>query len=202
MKTVLLTTVGLLSAVRLMADPVDSEVIHNYTFVDVGYSFLRGIHGAPDFHGAFLAGSYDFHSLVFAADGSYHAADWNGVEVDRAGVGGGIGYVFRAAENHLNIIPRFRADYSELTARLFGGDVSAHTTTVGPGLVLSWAFSDQVAVNGAYDYAYNLDTQDHRDVFHLGAVVAIAERVGLGLDTSYDTHDGFTGFSVGVSYHF
>src|SRR5262245_15997226 len=99
MKKLILTTIaGLVGAYSATAEEINSQVIHNYSFVGASFNYLDVGSGM---YGGTVEGSYETHNIVFDAEGGYFSNDF-----DLWTVGGGVGYVVRLAENHFNVIPR------------------------------------------------------------------------------------------------
>ena len=200
---VLLPLPGLACAGAAVAEEVDSEVIHNYTYASIGYGFLRGLNGASDGNGAVSDLSLNLQRLVLGATGGYFQAQQYGVTINPAYVGGSAGYVVGLAQNHVNLIPSFLVSYTQVTYRIhYYGDVTTHATSIGPGFAASYAFNDRFSMEGDYAYACNLDAHSHVNRFALASNLAVAEQVGLVPVVRFDTDNGFIGFSLSVAFHF
>lgn len=110
MNRALLFSLTMAGVSSLAAQEINSSVIHNYKYVEVGYDYVYGDQG-PDGHGSSAFASYELNNFLFGIGGGYLQAGDN-PEFETWGVGGVIGYVFRLQENHINIIPSFGVGYS------------------------------------------------------------------------------------------
>ena len=193
--------VGVLAS-RLMAEDVDGKMIHHYTFVEGGYGYLHEIgDGDINAHGLHTQLSFEQHNVVVTFGGGHFWGDdsqnfWN--------LNTSIGYVFRFAGNHLNLIPRFGAVYSDATeevedaSTLFGNE----TWSITPGATISYALNNRIALIGSYAYNYNLDEEEGDHVLSVGPKVAIFEQMGVSVRALLSDEDGFMGVMAGVEFHF
>src|SRR2546423_11933351 len=138
-----------------------SIVIHNYNFVGLNYGYLHNNSGGPDYHGGTAEGSFELRNFVFDVEGEYFVPG-SGSAGDIWTVGGGIGYVVRLMENHINIVPRVEAAYSEFSAVGFVGEggiftFRAHSTSILSGITVSYALCNRLSGNEGYTFAYDFD---------------------------------------------
>ncbi len=181
------------------SDAIDSNVIHDYTQVGIGYGFLNDIgNSGENAHGIVGGASYDLSNFILGAGGGYfwgqddsHFDTWN--------IFGAVGYVFRVMDDHLNIIPNASVAYTETRH-----EVNEASTTAQPGIQLSYAFNNKFAIHGGYNYAFELDNRANVDehIFNVGADYALSDSVGLGVTGFFVDDLGFTGLTAGLSYHF
>lgn len=199
-RTLWLTTLALLSTLNLRAEPIDSKVIHNYTFIGAGYQYAEGDNG-PDGHGGGGVISYDYNNFLFSLGGGYLTAG-DSPKFEVMSVSGSVGYVFRLQENHLNIVPHFGLGFSEnqITFGPFSSD--SDTTALLPGISLSYAFNDRFSVNASYGYSYDIDRDTDGNSVSLGAELAVTENVGVDISAHFVEEQGFTGATAGISFHF
>src|SRR5258705_6172793 len=181
MKTIVGITLGLVCAQQLMGEEIYSKVIHQDTYIGAGYEYFHDIgNSGAKAHGVFGAGSYDYHNVLFGVSGGYA---WGDEDVDFWRAGGSLAYVVRLMENHVNIVPRVGIFYNEV---LFNGN-SDNVTTINPGITLSYAFNNQLSINGGDTYGHdiNFDNQGDQHNFNSGSRPAIAENVGLDLPADF-----------------
>jgi hypothetical protein len=89
--------------------------------------------------------------------------------------------------NHINIIPRFGMTYNKLEPENFD---SVDTTTIEPGITLSFAFNNRISVNGNYTYVRDVDFGKHLDAHTYGGGARIALTETLGIDVGARFADG------------
>lgn len=194
------------STQTLTAEEIDSQVIHNYSQVSVGYSYLdnvadSGING----HGVIATASYELKNIIFGLGGSYHAGDEDfgvGLETDLYTLTGRIGYAIRLADNRVNIIPSFGITYSEISASAPGLSLKEDATAIQPGVTVSFAINNRWSINAGYLYSRDLDTDGDTHAISLGTRIALAERVGFDVGVVFLEEYGFGGINAGVSFHF
>jgi hypothetical protein len=195
-----------LAACGLRAAEIDSKVIHNYDFLGLGYGYLNDVAEVDDLegHGPVGVFSIEENGFLFDVSGGYFwVEDVGSTEINLWEVSASLGYVLRLAENHLNIIPRFGGSYAgiQLDDDVFGEEED-ETWTILPGVGLSYALNNRLAINGAYTYAYNFDAEDERHVFNAGAKFAILDQVGLAVNASFADGAGWTGIVGGIEFHY
>ncbi len=195
------------STQTLTAEDIDSQVIHNYSQVSLGYSYLdnvgdTGING----HGVIATASYEVQNFVFGLGGSYHVGDEDfgvGLETDLYTIGGRIGYAIRLADNRVNIIPSLGLTYSEISASVSGfGSVKEDATVIQPSITVSYAFNNRWSINAGYLYGRDLDSDIDSHAISVGTRIALAERVGFDVGVVFLEEYGFGGINAGVSFHF
>jgi|SRR6185436_13745554 len=193
------------SLAQVSADEITGKVIHHYTYVGAGYSYLHDV-GDGHAHGVFGEASFEEYNFVLSVSGGHWWADDDlGVDADTRlwSVGTSLGYVFRFAENHLNIIPRFGGAYGETIVDVPGPSrFKSEAWFITPGATLSYALNNRLALAANYTYAYNLDAEEGDHAFSVGPRFALFERVGLNVSASFTDDDGFTGVTAGVELHF
>ena len=69
MKTIIYTAVGLLCTSTLVADPIDSKVIHNYNQFGVGYTYVE--RDDLDGHGVIGSASVELSNFLIGGGGNY-----------------------------------------------------------------------------------------------------------------------------------
>ncbi len=198
MKTIVGITLGLVCAQQLMGEEIHSKVIHQDTYIGAGYEYFHDIgNSGAKAHGVFGAGSYDYHNVLFGVSGGYA---WGDEDVDFWRAGGSLAYVVRLMENHVNIVPRVGIFYNEV---LFNGN-SDNVTTINPGITLSYAFNNQLSINGGYTYGHDIDFDNEGDqhTFSAGSRLAIAENVGLDVRADFIEGFGFSVISAMLQFHF
>jgi hypothetical protein len=137
------------------------------------------------------------NNWLFGINGGYFVAE-SLDDVHVWSISGAVGYAIRLMENHVNIIPSFSGGYSELSFP-FGSDSS---TSISPGIQVSYAFNNKLSVNAGYSYLYDVDSEADAHGFSVGSVVAVAEHVGVHVAATFTESDGFSGISAGVAFHF
>jgi long-subunit fatty acid transport protein len=77
------------------------------------------------------------------------------------------------------------------------------TTTVLPGITLSYAFNSKFSINGGYKYGFEVDGEDvEAHMASVGAVYALTEQVEVNGTAYFVEEQGFSGVTAGVAYHF
>jgi len=198
---------GLLCAGQLFAEEITSSVIHDYSQVGIVYRYVHDFGNTDDnAHGFAGNGSYEIRNFVLSVSGDYLWGDNDlGVDADVNlwSVVGGVGYVLRLYQNHVNIIPRFEVGYSEVSVKVPGfGTFHSDSTAVLPGITLSYAINNRISFDGGYTYAHDLDTGDDGHGFTAGTRIAVAERIGLNIQAMFAEGLGFTGVTAGLSFHY
>ena len=198
---------GLLCAAAVVAAPIESTVIHNYTYFGVGYNYVDA--DGSDGHGVVGTVSMDLNNFLIGGGANYTwfngIDDFDEFDVESWSAGGFAGYVVRLMENHINIIPRVGVSYNEASADFgpFGSDV-ANFVSIEPGITLSYAINNHISLNGGYTYVQDLD--DDIDVeahtFSVGTRIALAERLGLNLNGHFAEEQGFTGVTAIFTWHY
>jgi hypothetical protein len=206
MKKTILTILALAAAQAAIAE-IDSRVIHNYSSVGLSYSYLHDIgNSGVDAHGFTGSFSYDYRNFLFGVNGGYWKADEDfgvGAALDGWGVGGSVGYVFRLAGNHVNIIPSFGAGYSESLLRVPGaGRFVSDVTAIQPSIVLSYALNNRVSVHTGYMFSYDVDRETDSHGLLAGTRVALLERLGLTIGALFVEGRGFSALQAGLSWHY
>lgn len=191
------------------AEELDSNVIHHYRYVGVGYNYFYSDQmQLPDGHGISAFGTYEFENFLFGVGGGKVQGENRNVELETWDVQGNVGYVIRLLENHLNLIPSFGIGYSETTETLnlpffpFVVEFGAESTGIVPGLAVSYAFNQYLSLNAGYSYGYDLDAHDGAHGLSVGAECALTKKVGLGVGAHFDPEEGFMGLNAGLSFHF
>ena len=192
--------VAALSSRLMAADPVDGKVIHHYNFAEGGYGYLHDVGDSINAHGVHAQLSFEEHNVVVTVGGGHF---WGDEALNFWNLNTSVGYVLRLADNHLNVIPRFGAVYSDAstegdTGTLFGNE----TWSIAPGATVSYALNNRLALAGTYAYAYNLDAEEGDHVFSVGPRLAIFERVGVNVNALLSDEDGFLGVTAAVEFHF
>lgn len=206
MKKLLILTMALAGTHQLFAAEIDSHVIHDYSFIGLGYQYGYG-DGGPDTHGGNAVVSYDLHNFLFSLSGGYSEAGGN-PDFDTWSVSGALGYVFRLQENHINIIPNFGIGYSRTRSSFripfypFVFNNNIDTTAIAPGISLSYAFNNRLSLNVGYAYGYDLNTHDDAHSYFVGGEIAVTDRIGMEVSAHFVDHQGFAGAGAGVSFHF
>jgi hypothetical protein len=182
------------------SDAIGSKVIHNYSQVGLGYGYLHDIGNAEvNAHGVVVGGSYDIKNVVIGVGGGYAWTDDNS-DLELWNVTGSLGYVFRCMENHINVIPSVGLAYTEVVVPHFN---NPDTTTVLPGITLSYAFNSKFSINGGYKYGFEVDGEDvEAHMASVGAVYALTEQVEVNGTAYFVEEQGFSGVTAGVAYHF
>lgn len=194
-----------MAASGLVAAEIDSRVIHNYDFLGIGYSYLNDIAELDlEGHGPVGVFSIEENGFLFDLSGGYFwVEDVGSTEINLWEVTASVGYVLRLAENHFNIIPRFGGSYSGIQLDDdFFGEADEETWSILPGVGLSYALNNRLAINGGYTYAYNFDSEDERHLFNAGAKFAILEQVGLTVNAQFADSAGWTGIVGGIEFHY
>ena len=206
MKTIIYAVMGLLCAAAVVAAPIDSTVIHNYTYFGVGYNYVDA--DDADGHGVVGTVSMDLNNFLVGGGANYtwfSVDDFDDVDLESWSAGGFAGYVFRLMDNHINIIPRVGVSYNEASIDFgsFGGDVE-NFVSIEPGITLSYAINNHISLNGGYTYIQDLD--DDIDVeahtFSVGTRIALAEHLGLDLNAFFEEEQGFSGAAAILSWHY
>src|SRR5687768_12465926 len=103
MKCGLIAISGLMAIIGsgLMAAEIDSGVIHNYSFLSLGYGYAHDIaDSGVDGHGAVGLASIEENNFVLGAGGGYFWASDDEPDVEFWTVNATFGYVLRFAQNH------------------------------------------------------------------------------------------------------
>ncbi|HMJ67197.1 MAG TPA: hypothetical protein VK615_17765 [Candidatus Binatia bacterium] len=198
MKRVLTFAFAIVCVHQIMAqqEGINSKVIHNYTEFFVGYQYVDDF-GADQGHGVVAHSSVDMNNFLFDVNGGYVWGDG----ADAWNAGGGLGYVVRLMRNHINIIPRFGMTYNKLEPENID---SIDTTTIEPGITLSFALNNWISVNGNYTYVRDVDFGKDLDAhtYGGGARIALTETLGLDVGARFADGQGFTSAFAGLSMHF
>jgi opacity protein-like surface antigen len=197
MKRVLVLTFAVLCGHQLTAaEPINSGVIHHYTELGIGYAFID-VEGGPEAHGVAAHTAVDMDNFLFDVNGGYVWAD----DVNTWSLGGGIGYVVRLMQNHINIIPRFGISYNKINP---DDDIESDFTTISPGVAVSYAINNRASIGARYDYVRDIDFDNDEDLHTYGpfARIALAERIGLDLGATFAEGEGFVAAFAGLSFHF
>lgn len=209
MKKLLVTSLVLVGALvsQARAHEIDSRVIHHYTFLGLGYSYIHDlIEDELNAHGVVGIGSFEQHNVVLTLAGGYFWGDDDlGVDADvnLGNFSTSLGYVVRLAENHINIIPRFGAAWNEITFDAPGfPEEDFESWSIFPGVGVSYAINNRIAVGGSYAYGYNLDSEEDAHLFSAGPTIALLERVGLSIAASFNDEIGWSGVTAGIEFHF
>jgi hypothetical protein len=205
MKKSFLTTLLFASALSLQAEEIDSNVIHDYTSVGLGYGYLHDVAPGVNAHGVVAGVSCETHNFVLEIEGDYFVGDDDlgiGLETDAWSVSGTVGYVIRLAENHVNVIPHVGVSYNEASASVGPFSADADATVISPGVTISYAFNNCVSIAAGYSYSYDVDSETDDHSFHVGPTVRVCENVGVSVTGFFDTDDGFAGVLAGITYHF
>ena len=207
MKTIIYTAVGLLCTSTLVADPIDSKVIHNYNQFGVGYTYVE--RDDLDGHGVIGSASVELSNFLIGGGGNYiwfnEPDGFDNADAQGWSAGAFAGYILRLMENHINIIPRVGVSYNEISVDLGPfGDADADFVGIEPGITLSYAINNRVSLNGGYTYIQDIDGDIDVEVhtFSLGTRVAIAENLGLNFDVLFEEEEGFSGVAAILSWHF
>jgi hypothetical protein len=206
MKSRIILVVMMAELTVLGAEPIHSNVIHNYSYVGVRYDYFPDRWGeGADGHGARVEGSYEFRNFVLTVEGAY---DWLADDLDIGASGsnwqllGSVGYVMRFQQNRLNLIPRFKAGRSESTLKVPRfGSISVSDYLLKPSLTISYAVNDRFAFKYGYQYLRVLEFGDNHALF-LGPTVAVTRKIGLDAEAFFANDGGFMELLAGVSYHF
>jgi opacity protein-like surface antigen len=211
MKKGLIALVTLASIIGLpvLAAEIDSGVIHNYRFIGAGYGYLHDFANA-DIDGHGVVGTLSFEEQGFVLDvgngllpSGYFWMDEEAVDVNIWNVTARLGYVIRLMENHLNIIPRVGGSLTGIEIDdPFFGDISDETWSIIPGIGVSYALTDRLAINGGYGWNYDFDAEESDHVVNAGARVAILEKVGLSVNAFFIEDFGFSGATATIDFHF
>jgi hypothetical protein len=202
-----MTSVALLCVQTLLAEEIQSRVIHNYSQIGVSYGYLHDI-GNSDVNANGVLGDYsfDYRNVIFHVNGgAFWGDDDLGInaDVELWTIAGGVGYVFRFYENHINVIPRFEVGYSEISVKVPGfGTSRDHSTAILPGVTLSYALNNRISVDGGYTYSRDVDNGDDGHGFTVGTHVALLEQLGLNVQAAFAEGRGFTGITAGFSFHY
>jgi hypothetical protein len=196
MKRLLIITVALLCAHGLRAaEGINSKVIHDYTEIGVAYAFLDDVAG-DNAHGVLAHTSVDMENFIFDVNGNYFRGD---DDLDLWGFGGGVGYAIRLMRNHINIIPRVGVAYNRVD---FGDSSEDSTTSIAPGVTLSYAINRRVSINANYTYVRGIDDEGDAHTYGAGARIAVTERIGVDIGALFAEGQGFRGAFAGASFHF
>lgn len=204
------------AAAFAQSDNLDSRVIHHYSQAGIGYAYLHDIESLDiNAHGVLAGASYETGKFVVGIGGGYFVGDERVVQaspdgsafhrVDAEGwnVTGNAGYVFRFMGNHLNVVPNVGLSYTQLILDGWWGNDTPDTTTVTPGLNLSYALNNKLSINGGYSYGFEIDGMETElHLIGLGATYAVTERIGVSANGYFAEEQGFTGLAVGVAWHF
>src|SRR5688572_25851315 len=86
MKKLLTASLVLIKALvsQINAHEIDSRVIHHYTYLKIGYSYIHDlIEDELNAHGAVSIGSFESHNVVLTLSGGYFWSDDDlGVDAD------------------------------------------------------------------------------------------------------------------------
>lgn len=211
MKNGIIALVTLLSVAgqAVLADELESGVIHNYRFIGGGYGYLHDI-ADSDFnaHGAVGLLSFEEQNLVLGASGGYFWGEEDDpIDFTTWNANVSLGYVVRLMGNHLNIIPNVGGGYSEVELEIRDPLLGTFTVTeeswsIFPGIGVSYAITHQFAINGSYAWGYNFDSEEDDHLFSAGAKFAILEKVGLSANANFSAEFGFSGAVAAVEFHF
>lgn len=204
----ILTSAALLCVHPLLAHEIDSRVIHNYSQIGLSYGYVHDI-GNSDInaHGVQADYSFEVRNFIFhASGGSFWGDDDLGIdaELDFWNIAGGVGYVFRLSENHINIIPRFELGYTEISLDAPGFDTLRDDgLTILPGITLSYALNNRISVDGGYTYIRDIanDGEDSHGLT-VGTRIALMEQLGLNIQAAFADGQGFSGITAGFSFHY
>lgn len=199
MKIGVIAISGMLSVAvsAFAAEPIESRVIHDYDYFAVGYGYLHDL-GDTEGHGAVGEFSYEEANFVFNVGGGYFWVPDTDPDVNLWSVSAGLGYVVRALDNRLNIIPRVAGAYSGITV----DDEGDETWSILPGVGASVALCNWFAINGGYTYGYNFDSEDGDHFFNAGAKVALAPQIGIGVNANFAEDGGFSGATAVLEFHY
>jgi hypothetical protein len=202
MKTFIYTAMGLLCASIVVADPIDSKVIHNYNQFGVGYNYVDA--DGTDGHGVVGTVSVDLSNFLLGAGGNYvwydefDAESWSATAF--------AGYIVRLMENHINIIPRVGIAYNEISTDAGPFGFVENVVTLEPGITLSYAINNRISLNGGYTYVQDIESDDlsfeAAHTFSVGTSIALVERLGLNLNALFEEEQGFSGVTAILSWHF
>src|SRR5215204_6790929 len=193
MKRLLIIALAVCGHGLMAAEGINSKVIHDYTEIGVAYAYFDDV-GGDAAHGVLAHTSVDLENFIFDVNGNYVWAD----DADIWGFGGGIGYAIRLLRNHINIIPRFGIGYNQVDF----GTREDSTTSISPGVTLSYAFNNRVSVNANYTYVRGIDDEGDAHTYGAGARVAVTEKIGVDLGATFAEGQGFVAAFGGVSLHF
>jgi hypothetical protein len=202
MKPFIYAAMGWFCASVLVAEPIDSKVIHNYNQFGVGYNYSHG--DDVDGHGVIGTVSVDLSNFLLGASANYIWFD----EFDAEGwsAGGFAGYIVRLMENHINLIPRVGVAYNEISVDAGPFGSVENVATLEPGITLSYAINNRISLNGGYTYVQDIDSDDlsfeAAHTFSLGTSLAITEQLGLNLNALFAEEQGFSGATAILSWHF
>ncbi len=206
MKKTTLLVLTLASGTSLFAEPIDSPVIHNYSYAELGYAFVYDIgNSGADAHGVVGGASYEVNNFLIGVSGDYFGVTDlpAGVDMDVWGIGAQVGYAVRLMENRVNLIPHVGIGYSEATIDNAGfGSITEDSTTFSPGLSLSYAVNNRWSVGAGYNYSRDLEEDLHGHSFNVGTRIALTDRIGLNLGVSFVEDSGFAGVSSTLTFHF
>ena len=198
MKKLIYTAAGLLCASVLVAEPIDSRVIHNYNQFGVGYNYVEA--DEVEGHGVVGGFTMDLSNFLLGASANYVWFD----DAEAWSAGGLAGYIVRLMDNHINIIPRVGVSYNELSFDVGPFDAEADYVSIEPGITLSYAINNHISLNGGYTYIQDIDgdVDVEAHTFSLGTRIAIAENLGLNVDVHFEEEEGFSGVAAILSWHF
>jgi hypothetical protein len=193
--------VGALGFQLRAADPIDSKVIHDYTFIGAGYGYLHELTDDLNGHGLTGFASFEEHNVVIGISGGHFWGDddLGDADVTLWDIGGSLGYVVRLVDNHVNIIPRVGLRYGEVE---LNSHKAGDSWAVAPGVFASYAINNRLAINGSYAWAFDVENDDDAHAFSVGGQIAVLERVGVNLSASFVESIGFAGITAGVELHF
>lgn len=205
MKRSLFAIVGIFCAGHLLAQETNSKVIHQYSYVNLSGGYVPAHGGLPAFAGFKLEGAFEYRNvLAWLNLGSF--ADTGdavfGAEMNRSG--GGLGYVIRLDQNHLNLIPRLGASYLKITQNdLFGGETTlVETTAIEPSITFSYAFNNRFSLDAGCALDADVDSGATVSQFNFGATCALAKHWGIRLEGTVATNQNYNGVFAGIAYHF
>jgi hypothetical protein len=202
MKTFVYAALGSLCAGVLVAEPIDSPVIHNYNQFGVGYNYAHA--DDVDGHGVIGTVSVDLSNFLLGASGTY--VWYDEFDAESWSAGGFAGYVLRLMENHINIIPRVGIAYNEISTDAGPFEFVENVVTLEPGVTLSYAINNRISLNGGYTYVQDIESDDlsfeAAHTFSVGTSIALTERLGLNLNALFEEEQGFSGATAILSWHF
>lgn len=200
---------------------IESNVIHNYDQVHLGFSVSPNpVNGSDAIALGFVAGASSeiYHGLIVGVDGG---SAWGRDRQNNLGNGyswgisPSVSYVFRIMDNRINFLPRVVFNHSELGV----ADVSGSADSLGGGFTLSYAFTSRVAFAASYLYAGVLSGEAYlrgtmvnvnaypASTVSFGPTFALTESLGLFVRGSVRIADAdlpleaTTGAAIGIEWH-